>query len=65
MRQFHETEAKLKHQTVTGAGQAALTGSAANGPVKELRHARSQGPKEVWGEAPGLQKGCKDTNSSM
>lgn len=64
-KQFHESEAKLKRQTVAGAGQAALTGSAADGPVKELRHARPQGPKEMWGEAPGLQKGCRDTNSSM
>lgn len=35
----------------------ALTGSAADGPVKELRHAGSQGPEEVRREAPGFQQG--------
>lgn len=36
---------------------SALTGTAADGPVKELRHAGSQGPEEVRREAPGFQQG--------
>lgn len=42
---------------VRGQGLTALTGSAADGPVKELRHAGSQGPEEVRREAPGFQQG--------
>lgn len=43
----------------------ALTGSTAYSSVKQLGHAGSQGPKEVWGKTPGLQQGCGEKTARL